>query len=64
MGALGRGAELAGFRVVGVNELQDCTVFVAFQVTGVSVAVGDVSADATIISKVGWSCCRLQLPAV
>ena len=49
LGALGRGACAAGFRVVGVNELQTRTAEVAAQVTGCSVAVGDICSNAVLV---------------
>ena len=49
MAALGTGAIHAGFRVVGVNELQERTAAVASHVTGVSVAIGDVASDACLV---------------
>ena len=45
LGALGRGADFAGFRGVGVNELQQRTAEVAAKVSGCSVVIGDVSQD-------------------
>ena len=48
MAALGTGAVHAGFRVVGVNELQCRTAVVASHVSGVSLVVGDVAADASV----------------
>ena len=49
MAALGTGAVHAGFRVVGVNELQSRTAAVASHVSGVSAVVGDVADDASLI---------------
>ena len=49
LGALGRGACDAGFRVVGVNELQTRKAEVAAQVTGCSVAVGDVCSNEVLV---------------
>ena len=48
MAALGTGAVHAGFRVVGVNELQCRTAVVASHVSGVTVVLGDVAADASV----------------
>ena len=54
MGALSKGAEAAGFRVVGANELQTKTAAVASGLTCCHVVCGDVCSDFVLIEL--WNC--------
>ena len=61
MAALGTGAVHAGFRVVGVNELQSRTAAIASHVSGVCAVIGHVADDASLIRlwrayPAGFSC--------